>query len=241
MKGLLAKAGVALSGIAIVAMGLPGLSVLSCSWHMRKRSGRLILNRGRVYTLGSINGQNGWTATGASGSGCATYDEGVAPSLGTLGFGEQSFRISNAVTSGCFGDQAFATPLVNAVGESDATDGTYSPGALQPHFEMQFDIASTLPDAQQPGLSISVSPDRGDGSRMSYLRFDDESDGIHVFFYDVEGTMNVGVSGLSGWRCLYHWRPVCEFRRDGYRELDRSGPHTIKLTLDAIEVRRTMR
>ena len=29
---------------------------------------------------------------------------------------------------------------------------------------------------------ISVSPDNGQGARMSYLRFEDRADGVHVFF-----------------------------------------------------------
>ena len=33
--------------------------------------------------------------------------------------------------------------------------------------------------------NMSVSPDGGSGDRMSYLRFEDHSDGIHVFFDDV--------------------------------------------------------
>ena len=31
-------------------------------------------------------------------------------------------------------------------------------------------------------LAISVSPDTGHGARMSYLRFEDQADGVHVFF-----------------------------------------------------------
>ena len=34
-------------------------------------------------------------------------------------------------------------------------------------------------------LHMTVSPDRGDGARMSYLRFEDQADGVHVFFVDV--------------------------------------------------------
>jgi hypothetical protein len=32
---------------------------------------------------------------------------------------------------------------------------------------------------------MSVSPDDGNGSRMSYLRLEDRVDGVHVFFVDV--------------------------------------------------------
>lgn len=138
------------------------------------------------YTLGTINGQDGWTSTGTAGSGCAVYDHVVNSSLGTAGFGNQSLRISNAVTSGCFSDQTFSKSLINEAGEADSTNGGMSGGIRQPHFEAQFDFTSTQL-TEQPGLFVSVSPDRGDGSRMSYLGFDDTAGGIDVIFYDVQG------------------------------------------------------
>ena len=105
---------------------------------------------------------------------------------------------------------------MNAVGEADSTTGTFSPGTLQKHFEMQFDLASTLPTLQA-GMHVSVSPDRGDGSRMSYLRFEDRIDGIHVFFDDVQGTSN-----------------PANFVETDIATLSRS-PHTIKLTMDTLD------
>ncbi len=173
-----------------------------------------------TYHTGVIDGQDGWTATGSAGNGCATYDEGVvANTYGYSSFGGQSFRLSDAVTSGCFGDQAFAKPLVNAVGEVDSTAGSYSKGTLQRHFETQFDIASTTPNAQQPGMHTSVSPDRGDGSRMSYLRFEDGTSGIDVFFDDVQGTTN----------------PANFVETQIASGLNRTVPHTVKLTLDTLD------
>lgn len=173
-----------------------------------------------TYSVGNINGQDGWTALGSAGSGCAVYDEGVvANTYGYASFGGQSFRLSDAVTSGCFGDQAFAKPLVNAVGETSATAGSFSVGTRQNHFEMQFDIASTVPDAQQPGMHTSVSPDRGDGSRMSYLRFEDGTAGLDVFFDDVQGTAN----------------PANFVETQVATGLDRTVPHTVKLTMDVLD------
>ncbi len=170
------------------------------------------------YALGSINAQDGWTSLGAAGSGCAIYDHAVASSLGTAGFGLQSLRISNAVTSGCFGDMTFVKPLANAVGETSSTAGTYSAGTKQQHFEMQFDLASAVPEAQQAGLFMSVSPDRGDGSRISYLGFEDVTDGIDIIFYDVQGTSN-----------------PANFVLTDLGVYDRSVSHTVKLTLDTLD------
>ncbi len=167
-----------------------------------------------TYSAGNINGQDGWTKTGA-------YDVAVvANTFGFASFGGQSLRTSDAVTSGSFGDQTFAKPLVDAVGEADSTNGTFSPGTLQRHFEMQFDLASTL-TTLQTGMHVSVSPDRGDGSRMSYLRFEDQAGGIHVFFDDVTATPpTLGT--------------VATFNETDIATISRS-PHTVKLTLDTLD------
>jgi hypothetical protein len=164
------------------------------------------------YVLGNINGQDGWMKTGG-------YDaEVVSNTFGFSDFAAQSLRISNAVTSGSFGDQTFAKPLVDSVGEIDSTNGAFSPGTKKTHYELQFDIASTMP-TQQPGLSMSVSPDRGDGSRMSYLRFEDGVSGINVFFYDVQGVTN----------------PANFVQTQIATDLSRAAKHTIKLTFDALD------
>ena len=79
-------------------------------------------------------------------------------------------RISNAVTTGAFGDQTFSPGLTDPAGES-----------ARKHFEANFNIATTT-NVVQSGLAISVSPDNGEGARMSYLRFVDQNDGVHVYF-----------------------------------------------------------
>jgi len=105
-----------------------------------------------------------------------------------------ALRISNAKTSGSFGDQTFS-PAVDAA---------------KSHFESSFTIGTTT-NAEQPGLAISVSPDNGEGGRMSYLRFVDETDGVHVYFDD--------------------------FRKGDFQESDiatltRTAPHTIRFMLE---------
>lgn len=170
-----------------------------------------------TYSIGNINAQDGWTKTGP-------YDVAVvANTYGFASFGGQSLRTSDAVTSGSFGDQAFAKPLINAAGEVDSTDGTFSRGTLQRHFEMQFDIASTM-STQQAGMHVSVSPDRGDGSRMSYLRFEDGVSGINVFFDDVQQPASCTPSGCVNF-----------VETQVGTDLSRVVPHTIKLTMDLLD------
>ena len=92
-----------------------------------------------------------------------------------------------------------------------------SGGVRQPHFEAQFDIASTML-AQQAGLALSVAPDRGDGARMSYLRFEDTATGIDVFFDDVQGTTN----------------PANFVETQIATGLSRSSVHTAKFVIDFV-------
>lgn len=177
------KLAIAFSVLGLGAGGIVGAVAIFGSAHADTK-GPINFETSQGYALGNINGQQGWTALGSAGLGCAKYDEGVDSSLSTSGFGTQSFRISNAVTSGCFGDQAYAPHLSQWAGEPDALDNTGAPvTAPQSHFEAQFDIASTTQTNQ--GMALSVSPDNGVGARMSYLSFVDQPNGILVTFYDV--------------------------------------------------------
>ncbi len=170
-----------------------------------------------THTLGNVNGQDGWSKTGP-------FDVEVANNIGdTCSWGTQSLRISDAVTSGSFGDQTFAKPLVNAVGEATATAGAFDVGVRQSHFEMQFEIRSTQVD-QQPGMHVSVSPDRGDGSRMSYLRFEDGVAGIDVYFDDVQQPGPCTPGGCANF-----------VETQVAVGLSRAAFHTIRLTMDTLD------
>lgn len=166
------KAGVAAAAVAALALGLFVQSAFA--------DAAAITFESPTYTVGNINGQDGWQKTGS-------YDVAVTSSFGVPGFGSQSLRFSNAVTSGSFGDQTFSKSLADEAGEAVAENGGMSGGTRQAKFEASFDIRS-MQLSQQPGLFLSVSPDRGDGARMSYLGFADTPDGIDVTFYDVQGT-----------------------------------------------------
>jgi hypothetical protein len=130
------------------------------------------------YAVGDINGQpgdgNSWSKTGS-------YDANVVSTL-RYGFG-QALQISDATTSGNFGDQTFSPGLSQPAGESPAPT----------HFEASFQVGTTSP-AVQPGSHLSVSPDNGSGGRMSYLRFEDQGDGVHVFFDDTTDSGPLGVA-----------------------------------------------
>jgi hypothetical protein len=134
------------------------------------------------FDNGSVDGQDGWKAPGP-------YDQAVVPVPGG-----KALRVSNIVTSGSFSDMPHSKPVTHAAGENEANNVLVN----------EFTLSSAVPDAQQPGLAMSVSPDDGVGSRMSYLRFEDHADGVQVFFRDATFTDQLIAT------------------------LDRSVPHTIR-------------
>ena len=159
-----------------------------------------------TFATGTVNAQNSWSSTGS-------YDQEVVPNTyGFEEFGCKSLRISNAVTSGAFGNQTFAAPTAGTAGESSV--------AANNHFEAEFDIASTMPGLQS-GLTLSVSPDDGNGSRMSYLSFTDTADGIDVVFYDVTNTGPL--PSVTSWNDTE------------VATLDRDESHTIKFVMDFVD------
>jgi hypothetical protein len=177
------------------------------------------------YNLGSVNGQHGWSSTGP-------YDqEIVTNTYGYPAFGCKSLRISNAVTSGAFGDQTFTYSNPDETGETEAVSNGMSGGTRHNRFATHFSIASTML-AEQPGLSISVSPDRGDGARMSYLRFEDHADGIHVFFDDVEGMVPNGVDGCTASTCANFVETEIAGGSAATPALSRTTSHIMKYSID---------
>jgi uncharacterized protein YkwD len=159
------------------------------------------------YIVGDINGQQGWL------KGNPLFDVKVVkvgsyPDAAAYGFGGQALRLSDAYTSGTFGDQTFSPPLLQPAGEASG---------LQKHFEAGFRIGTTQATLQ-PGSHFSVSPDDGNGSRMSYLRFEDQADGVHVFFDDVTDPGPFGT--------------VATFNETEIAVLSRTRAHSIRFSID---------
>ena len=171
-----------------------------------------------TYNTGTVNGQDGWSSFGTAGSGCAVYDHQIVNNSGApASFGTRSLRISNAVTSGCFSDQTFSRSFLNEAGESSAQSSGYSGGTRQPFFDARFDIASAVPNAEQPGLSVTVSADRGDGARMNWLRIYDTPDGLGMEFSD------------------YQYPDAAFEYTTLVNGIDRSVPHTIRITTTLLD------
>ncbi len=158
-----------------------------------------------IFAVATIDGQQGWANDGA-------FDATVAPlasfaSASGFGFGLQALRISDATTRGSFSNQTFSPGLASPAGES----------AVNRHFEASFSIGTTKA-TEQSGLHMSVSPDDGFGARMSYLRFEDQPDGVHVFFDDVTDPGPLGT--------------VASFNETDVATLTRAAAHRITFSLD---------
>ena len=169
------------------------------------------------FTLGAVNGQSGWQSGGTPPSHTVFDEAVVANTYGYPSFGTKSLRLSNAITSTGFGDQTFSASLANEAGETAATHGPFSGGVRQPYFEAQWDFASAAPGAEQPGLSISASPDEGDGARMSWVQMQDTPAGLQLNFTDYQNSVSdfVQTTVAAG--------------------LDRTVPHTVKITMQFID------
>jgi uncharacterized repeat protein (TIGR01451 family) len=172
----------------------------------------ITLFEGPLFHTGSVNGQSGvggfpWKSAplGAIPS-CnpdptgGEYDQrvvlnGLDPSVG---FGLQSLRMSNLCGSGEFFYQTYSPRESVQVGEA----------RLKKVFMAEFSFMSKTP-AYQPGLFLSVSPDSGEGSRMSWVGLEDTPAGIQV---SVSDTPDVDGEFVA------HPGPV----------LDHSRPHRIR-------------
>jgi len=117
---------------------------------------------------GSVDGQDGWKTF-------PDIDEAVVPSGGILTFGQQSLRMSNLFTSGAFYTQTYSTAVVPPAGET------------QPNTVYTAKFSFADPEFQK-GLQLTVSPDNGEGGRMSWVRLLDQPDGVHVDASDSPGS-----------------------------------------------------
>ncbi len=165
------------------------------------------------FTLGSVNGQSGWSSTGP-------YDQEIVDNIyGYTAFGCKSLRISNATTQGSFGDQTFSASVANEAGETDAENNGLSGGERKDTFTATWSFASTTPTEYQPGLQVTASPDRGDGARMSYIQMVDQADGLAVNFYDYQTGASPNKFVLTQ---IVHG-------------LDRSVPHQIMVVMNFVD------
>ncbi|MGH6946456.1 MAG: type I secretion C-terminal target domain-containing protein [Kiloniellales bacterium] len=140
-----------------------------------------------TFTTGvSIAGQDGWSVSG-------TFDESVEDISGNT-----VWQVSNALTSGAFGNQPFAPRpggIPNPPADPDnstpnAFAGESATGAAGTRFFAEFDFSSAT-GAAQPGLSVTVSPDSGQGGRQGFFDIEDNgTSGLRLVTFDVDADGN---------------------------------------------------
>ncbi len=155
-----------------------------------------------LFTPGTPHLQNGWSASGAAPAGPGfdhqITDNGAYLPTPPLAFGTRSFRISNAVTSGAFGNQTFTSSLTDEAGETSAANDGMSGGTRQNRFAAEWQFTSADPSSEQVGLNAVASPDRGDGARMSWVQMVDAPTGLSINFNDYQRNLgNTCASGLN--------------------------------------------
>jgi hypothetical protein len=124
------------------------------------------------YSVGNVNGQQGWTNYGL-------YDAQVTSADSYQG--TQSLRISNGIGNNTYGDMPFTPQLAVPAGESSV------PGAVNTFLSSWY--FKSVTGALQDGLGVTVSADSGTGTRMTYLRMaDDATNGMNLQFYDYSGS-----------------------------------------------------
>lgn len=160
------------------------------------------------YSLGTVNGQDGWVVGPGSGQ---AYDQAVVDptTFGVSGLGSRSLRVSSAHADGNMSQ--IVTPSISGeAGESTAVSGGLSSGPRSNYFEASWSVVSADTNYQE-GLQITVSPDRGDGSRYSWIQMADTPTGLAVNFNDYSGGSFHQITVASG--------------------LNRSVVHTLKVTM----------
>jgi hypothetical protein len=141
-----------------------------------------------AYAPGSIDGQGGWGGQNPPGiavNGSIDQEVTAADAHG----GVQSYRESSFFTSGSFGDQVFSPSLVDRAGEASSGADGLAGGTLQQRFTATVWFKSTTGAAQDS--HVVISPDRGDGARMSWVQVSDNvadpgdgRSGLSVSFLD---------------------------------------------------------
>ncbi|HET8970808.1 MAG TPA: fibronectin type III domain-containing protein [Candidatus Nanopelagicales bacterium] len=166
------------------------------------------------FSLGSAAGQAGWRQSNAA------YDNGIADVSGKFGgaLGSKALRVSNAYTKTSFGDQLFSPTVAQEAGETSAEDNGLSTGPRQSQFTNSFTFAAASP-TYQPGLALGLSPDRGDGARMSLIRIYDEPAGLKVTVIGVDAAQDPDADAF------FPETTVAE-------DLSRDEAHTLSLTMD---------
>lgn len=146
MRASTSATAIAIACTATLAIGVTTAQAATGSAHSTDFTG---------VTLSTVSDPSVWHMTGP-------YDAAVV----TVG-GNSALRMSNATTSGSFGDMIFS-PTLAVPATIDSSVHT---------FTASFTL---LPVALQPGLRTTVSPDNGSGGRAGFLAIEHTTIGMDL-------------------------------------------------------------
>ncbi len=163
------------------------------------------------FTIGSVDGQQGWTSAGMMEQAVAA----VARMEAAFSvFGTQALRISNGVAENNFPNSVRSAPLSVPVAESTAPPLVTERNNT---VDATFDFGTTSPN-EQVGLQMSISPINDDDGRMTLVRLLDTADGIDVVVFEY----------MSGAPATFPTVTIA----DG---LSRAVPHNVRITLTTVD------
>lgn len=186
---------------------------------------------------GTVNGQYGWHSAKPSSIPSLPYgydqqivnNDTYGGQTGGDDFGDQSLRVSNAYTNDPpseFKFQTYSKSTTENAGEG-LTNTVYTG-------EFQFIPTSANP---QPGLFVSVSPDNGEGGRMSYVSLEDTAGGIKMTFYDTSGdTTDPVTQGFVGYDLGTYPRDVVHTIIFSIKFVDGPSNDVVRLFVDGTDM-----
>jgi hypothetical protein len=199
------------------------------------------------FSLGTVNGQGGWTVEDEWGNGPLqsgkpkAFDEAVTDD----GSGNAVWRASNAVTYTEFSFQPFSPTAPEVAGETganlynnrgpDNTNPTVPTGepATTHLFHAGFSFKSTT-GASQADLAMSFSPSAKQSSwRMSYLSVEDTGSGFSLVFVDTDALGDFPPTTVATDLSYTDWHRVDLYIRfvDGLNS-DGSGNDIVNVVVD---------
>ena len=209
-----------------------------CSGRVAYADTRTVGFENPPYMLGSIDGQDTWAGQTPPGFSIdPSIDQEVTNA--DAHSGSQSFRMSGFYATGSFSDWPFSPSLVDGAGEPGASDGGFSGGTLQARFTATVYFKSVTAVAQDS--HVTLSPDRGDGARMSWIRVSDNltdpseftndtRQGLSVSFFDYPLPANA--SDCDGGPSQVDSEGKCFVFHTLATNLDRSTWHRIDVEME---------
>ena len=161
------------------------------------------------FSLGSVNGQQGWTMQDSFGNSVTAFNQSIKQD----GNGNNVFQMSNAVTNSSYSNQVFSNTSSAVAGESSsaALYNNYGTNHLAPYNPAQYGAYATdsqfstsfsfrsATGAAQSGLSLTLSASAKQSTvRMTWLQLKDTGSGFNLEYFETQGSDFVAATLATG-------------------------------------------